>query len=197
MKTKYLAVGPDVVTHNSLRNNVRYIQTISKVCSNMPTRIIKSFVPFFTKLSFFMTLKVINLKVFFSEMLKEESVNNTTHLEIVITPNPFDIKPLLPANLVCPPPPCLQTGDGGRWWCFEKRQKLEHLLHFPFLHCHQSHHHMTIEALENVVLKSISKFQEREREKEGPIFIGDMCICRFNGETEVLSIFYVCMAKST
>ena len=65
MKTKYLAVGPDVVTHNSLRNNVRYIQTISKVCSNMPTRIIKSFVPFFTKLSFFMTLKVINLKVFF------------------------------------------------------------------------------------------------------------------------------------
>lgn len=98
-------------------------------------------------------------------MLKEESVNNTTHLEIVITPNPFDIKPLLPANLVCPPPPCLQTGDGGRWWCFEKRQKLEHLLHFPFLHCHQSHHHMTIEALENVVLKSISKFQERERER--------------------------------
>ena len=105
MKTKYLGLL-DVVTHNSLRNNVRYIQTISKVCrTTCQQESLSLLFHLFTVLSFFMTLKVINLKVFFSlDVEREESVNNTTHLEIVITPNPFDIKPLLllPANLMSP-----------------------------------------------------------------------------------------------
>ena len=106
MKTKYLGLL-DVVTHNSLRNNVRYIQTISKVCRTTCQQESLSllFHLFYSAFFFFMTLKVINLKVFFSlDVEREESVNNTTHLEIVITPNPFDIKPLLllPANLMSP-----------------------------------------------------------------------------------------------
>ena len=54
-------------------------------------------------------------------MLKEESVNNTIHLEGVITPNPFDIKPLLPKF------PLLTQ----RVLKAQETEKLEHLLHFP------------------------------------------------------------------